>query len=64
MNKLNLGAYVKKHAVLYFIAVIAMTAGTLLDMAAPLLVQHIVDDVLIARKMELLRDFCKFLVGG
>ena len=63
MNKLNLGAYVKKHAVLYFIAVIAMTAGTLLDMAAPLLVQHIVDDVLIARKMELLRWLLLGILG-
>ena len=63
MNKLNLGAYVKKHAVLYFIAVIAMTAGTLLDMAAPLLVQHIVDDVLIARKIELLRWLLLGILG-
>lgn len=31
-----------------------MTAGTMLDQAAPLIVQHIVDDVLIGRKIEVL----------
>ena len=63
MNKLNLGSYIKKHTFLYLIAVIAMAAGTLLDMAAPLLVQHIVDDVLIARKMELLRWLLLGILG-
>ena len=54
MNKLNLTGYVKKYALFYLIAVICMAAGTMLDQIAPIIVQHIVDDVLIARKMELL----------
>ena len=54
MNKLNLFRYFKKYSVLYLIALIAMSVSTLLDQAAPLIVQHIVDDVLIGKRMELL----------
>ncbi len=54
MNKLNLTGYVRKYALFYLIAVICMTAGTMLDQVAPIIIQHIVDDVLVARKMELL----------
>lgn len=53
-NKLNLFSYVKKYIFLYFLAVVAITLSTLLDMAAPLIVQHIVDDVLIAHNMDVL----------
>ena len=51
-NKLNLGKFVKKYIFLYFLAVLAITLSTFLDMLAPLIVQHIVDDVLIAHNME------------
>ena len=54
MNKLNLTGYVKKYALFYLIAVICMAAGTMLDQVAPIIIQHIVDDVLVARKMEML----------
>ena len=60
MNRLNLMKYCRKYAVLYVIAFLAMCASTLLDMAAPLIVQHIVDDVLIGGNMGLLR----LLLGG
>ncbi|MBQ5491203.1 MAG: ABC transporter ATP-binding protein [Treponema sp.] len=60
MNKLNLFHYVRKYLVLYLIAFLAMSAGTLLDQAAPLIVQHIIDDVLIARRMEI---FTYLLLG-
>lgn len=63
MNKLNLPRYFKKYAALYIIAILSMMAGTLLDMAAPLLVQHIVDDVLIARRMEILRWLLLGILG-
>ena len=48
---------------MYLIAVIAMTAGTLLDQAAPLIVQHIIDDVLIAKKMEVLNFLLLGILG-
>ncbi len=51
-NKLNLGRYFIKYSPLYFIAFVAMIIGTFLDQVAPLIVQHIVDDVLIAHNME------------
>lgn len=54
MNKLNLTGYVRKYALFYLIAVICMAAGTMLDQVAPIIIQHIVDDVLVARKMEML----------
>ncbi len=54
MNRLNLLNYFKRYLFLYLIAVLAMTAGTMLDMVAPKIVQHITDDVLVARNMELL----------
>lgn len=63
MNKLNLGRYFKKYAFLYLIAVLAMASSTLLDMAAPLIVQHIVDDVLIARNMDVLNLFLLGILG-
>ena len=63
MNKLNLGRYFKKYAVLYIIAILSMMAGTFLDMAAPLLVQHIVDDVIIARRLEILRWLLLGILG-
>lgn len=60
MNRLNLGRFFRKYTFLYFIAVIAVLASTILDMAAPLIVQHIVDDVLIARNL----DIFKYLLLG
>ena len=54
MNRLNLLNYFKRYLFLYLIAVLSMTAGTMLDMVAPKIVQHITDDVLVARNMELL----------
>ena len=63
MNKLNLTGYVKKYALLYVIAVICMTAGTMLDQIAPIIVQHIVDDVLIARNMDVLQLLLLGILG-
>ena len=55
MNKLNLARYFKKYAFVYIIAFVAMTASTFLDQLAPLFVQHIVDDVLLAHNIEPLK---------
>ncbi|MCI6809717.1 MAG: ABC transporter ATP-binding protein/permease [Spirochaetia bacterium] len=60
MNKLNLGHYIKKYAFMYVLAILAISASTVLDMLAPLIVQHIVDDVLIAKNLAPL----KLLIGG
>ncbi|MBR5646007.1 MAG: ABC transporter ATP-binding protein [Treponema sp.] len=63
MNKLNLGRYFKKYSFLYLLAVLSMALSTLLDMFAPIIVQHIVDDVLIAKKMNLLKFFITGILG-
>ncbi len=63
MNKLNLLHYFKRYSFLYLIALIAMSASTLLDQAAPLIVQHIVDDVLIAKKIEVLNFLLLGILG-
>ena len=48
---------------MYLIAIVAMSAGTLLDQAAPLIVQHIIDDVLIAKRMEVLNFLLLGILG-
>ena len=63
MNKLNLFRYFKRYSFLYLIALLAMSAGTMLDQAAPLIVQHIIDDVLIAKKMEVLNFLLLGILG-
>lgn len=63
MNKLNLFRYFKRYSFLYLIALLAMSAGTLLDQAAPLIVQHIIDDVLIAKRMEVLNFLLLGILG-
>ena len=60
MNRLNLFKYFKRYSPIYLIAVIAMSASTFLDQLAPLIVKHIVDDVLLAKQIDLL----KFLLIG
>ena len=63
MNKLNLPKYFGRYWFFYVLAFIAMTAGTLLDMIAPKIVQHITDAVLIAHKMELLTPLLLGILG-
>lgn len=62
-NKLNLSRYFKKYAFLYLIAILAMTAGTFLDMIAPIIVQHIVDDVLVAKNLDPLKLLILGILG-
>lgn len=59
-TKLNLSSYFRRHILLYLIALFAVICSILLDMYAPIIVQHIVDDVIIAKNTEPL----KFLLLG
>lgn len=63
INRLNLWRYIKKYIFLYIVATLAMCAGTLLDMAAPLIVHHIVDDVLVAHNLEPLKLLLLGILG-
>ncbi len=62
-NKLNLAKYFKRYATLYLIAVFSMAFSTWLDMIAPIIVQHIVDDVLVAHNMDLLKGLLLGILG-
>lgn len=59
-TKLNLSSYFRRQILLYLIALFAVICSILLDMYAPIIVQHIVDDVIIAKNTEPL----KFLLLG
>ena len=63
MNKLNLGHYIKKYSFFYVIAFIAVSASILLDMIAPKAVQHIIDDVIVDRRMEVLKIWLLVILG-
>lgn len=54
-TKLNLSSYFRRHILLYLIALLAVISSILLDMYAPIIVQHIVDDVIIAKNTEPLK---------
>lgn len=54
-TKLNLFSYFRRHILFYLIALFAVICSILLDMYAPIIVQHIVDDVIIAKNTEPLK---------
>src|SRR5574344_944214 len=62
-NKLNLKRYFKKYLHFYVIAVIAVTCSITLDMIGPQIVRHIVDDVLIGKKIDMLK-YCLLGILG
>lgn len=62
----NLGKYMIKYWYLYLIAGIFLILGILFDVAAPQVIQHIIDDVLIGGRLDLLIRFLilLFLLGA
>lgn len=54
-ESLHLWRFVRRYTVGYMIAFLAMVFSTLLDMVFPIVMQHIVDDVLIARNMQIFK---------
>ena len=54
-ESLHLWRCVRRYTVGYLIAFLAMVFSTLLDMVFPIVMQHIVDDVLIARNMQIFK---------
>ena len=59
-QKLNVKKYVRQHWPAYAVGLTAMLLSVSLDMLSPIITQHIIDDVVIARQIELL---WKFLLG-
>ncbi len=59
----NLWKYVKKYLILYVIAIAAMVTSILLDALSPQITRHIIDDVIVGGKMELLMKLLLGLLG-
>jgi len=59
----NLWNYIKKYCPLYLIAIIAMVVSILLDALAPQITRHIIDDVIVGGKRQLLLQLLLGLVG-
>jgi ATP-binding cassette, subfamily B, multidrug efflux pump len=59
-QKLSIQKYIRQHWIAYTAGLTAMLLSVSLDMLSPLLTQHIIDDVIIARQVDLL---WKFLLG-
>ena len=51
----SLFPYLRKYSFFYLIALLCITASVFLDMISPVIIQHIVDDVLIAKNIEPLK---------
>ncbi len=54
MKKITFRFYLKKYAAYYVTSVVVLTVSILLDLLQPLITEHIVDDVIIGGRMELL----------
>ena len=59
----NLGKYVKKYGILYVVAIAAMVVSILLDAASPQITRHIIDDVIVGGRLELLMRLLLGLLG-
>lgn len=56
----NLGHYMKRYAFLYLLGFVSMVIAIALDLMAPQITKHIIDDVIVGGQVELLM---KLLVG-
>lgn len=54
MKRITFGYYLKKYAPHYIISVIVLALSTLLDLLTPLITEHIVDDVIVGGRVDLL----------
>lgn len=59
----KLGTYVKRYGPLYLLGFVCMVISIILDMAAPQLIKHIIDDVIVGRKTELFMRLALGLLG-
>ena len=56
----KLGTYMKRYGPFYLLGFVCMVVSIILDMAAPQLIRHIIDDVIVGRNQEL---FMRFILG-
>lgn len=63
MNKNPIGRYLKDSWYLYLIALVSMGISIGLDMCAPLVTKHIIDDVIVDGRTELLTKYLLAFLG-
>lgn len=61
MHKLE--TYMKRYGPFYLLGFVCMVVSIILDMAAPQIIRHIIDDVIVGGKPELLMGFVFGLLG-
>lgn len=59
----KLGTYMKRYGPFYLLGFVCMVVSIILDMAAPQLIRHIIDDVIVGRNQELFMGFILGLLG-
>lgn len=59
----KLGTYMKRYGPLYLLGFLCMLVSIILDMAAPQITKHIIDDVIAGGRLELLTRFLLGLLG-
>ena len=57
------GTYMKRYGPLYLLGFVCMVISLILDMAAPQITKHIIDDVIADGKLRLLTGFLLGLLG-
>lgn len=54
---MKISSYIKKYWYIYAVAIVCMTISIGLDMLSPQILKHIIDDVIVDRKLKLLTTF-------
>ncbi len=60
---MKISSYIKKYWYMYTIAVVCMIIATGLDMLSPQILKHIIDDVIVGGKINLLTTFLLIILG-
>lgn len=63
MNKNPIGKYIRQSWYMYLIALLSMFAGIALDLCAPFVTKHIIDDVIVGGRHELLTRYLLAFLG-
>ncbi|MGN6711366.1 ABC transporter ATP-binding protein [Anaerocolumna jejuensis] len=60
---MKISSYIKKYWYMYTLAIVCMIIATGLDMLSPQILKHIIDDVIVGGKLNLLTTFLLIILG-
>lgn len=60
---MKISSYIKKYWYMYTLAIVCMIIATGLDMLSPQILKHIIDDVIVGGKINLLTTFLLIILG-